>query len=118
MTLPYVRLENNEAIEARKNILASQMSLLNITKKLESYKKLRKQELVKKYLLKRALRQKIMRLNSLIALLPEPEASSLKGVKHKILKHEAIPVLGTKESKKSRDIEAQLAEIREKISHL
>lgn len=117
--IPYVRIENTEALESRKNLLSTEMNLLQISKRIESYKKLRKQEMIKKSLLKQSIRQKIAKLNSLIAYLPQGEVIGLKSIKHEAIKYAHVePIPYEKGSKKSRDIESQLMEIREKLSRM
>jgi len=117
--IPYVRIENTEALESRRNLLSTEMNLLQISKRIESYKKLRKQEIIKKSLLKQSLRQKIAKINSLLACLPQGEVIGLKGIKHDTIKRpHSEPVSYEKGSKKSRDIESQLMEIRERLSRM
>jgi len=117
--IPYVRIENSEALESRKSLLSTEMNLLQVSKRIESYKKLRKHEIIKKSLLKQSLRQKILKLNSLLACLPQGEAEGIKRIKHETAKHLVVePVSYEKGSKRSRDIESQLQEIRERLSSM
>jgi len=117
--IPYVKIENAEALESRRNLLSTQMNLLQISKRIESYKKLRKQEMIKKSLLKQSIRQKILKISSLLACLPQGEVIGIKSMKHEAVKHSHIePVPYEKGSKKSRDIESQLREIRDKLSRM
>lgn len=113
--IPFIRLEHDESIDARKNILASQIGLLNISKRLYAYKKLRKLELTKKSMLKGILRQTVMKTSSLLEYLPKD--SSIKIKTEKPLK-QVVVISNNKDSKKSRDIETQLQEIKERLSRL
>ncbi|MFH1711505.1 MAG: hypothetical protein ABH840_04295 [Nanoarchaeota archaeon] len=117
--IPYVKIENSEALESRKNLLSTQMNLLHISQKIVSYKKLRKREIVKKSSLKRSLRQKMLLLNSLLASLPQGEVVGVKSIKHEAAKYIHTESSSYKKgSKKSREIESQLQEIQEKLSKM
>ncbi len=115
MTLPYIQLGSSEARESKKQLLSSQINLLTIIKKMDSFKSKRKQELDKKYLLKQELRSNLAKLNSLLLSLPEPVTENIK-IKHTILK--SAPPIRQKVSRKSQDIEMQLNEIRDQLSKL
>ncbi len=113
--MPYIRLESSNSLEARKSILASQMILLNIAKRINSYQSLRRIELTKKYLLKQALREGITKISSLIAFLPRVETKMLKS---HISAEISEPEETSQNIQKSNDIESQLSEIREKLASL
>jgi hypothetical protein len=115
MTIPYVKFEQDETKEYRKGLLTSQISLLTILRTLEAYSKLRKAEIVKKTILKRALREQIMKLNSLAALLPSRKMQGIDNLKYQISETEEII---KSEPKKANDIESQLLEIKEELSKL
>ena len=112
--IPYVRLVFDEAREAKKQLLSSQINLLTITKKMDSFKSRRKQELDKKYLLKQELMSNLAKLNSLVSSLPEPEIGVR--IKHTTLKSE--PAIRKGVSRKSENIETQLNEIQDQLSRL
>jgi len=111
--IPYVRFEYEECVDSKKNILSTQMNLLNSIKKLESYTILRKQELIKKTLLKNELKQAISQVNLVLSSIPSSQ-TSIKTVKQSSSQSAEIII----NSKKSQDIESQLYEIREKLSKL
>lgn len=115
MTLPYVQIEFNEAREAKKKLLSSQINLLTIIKKIDSFKSKRKQELDKKYLVKQELKSNLAKLNSLLLSLPESSSENIK-IKHTTLKSE--PTIRQGVSRKSQDIEMQLSDIRDQLSKL
>lgn len=110
MGLPFVRVEYNDAINYKKDILASELGILNITKKIGNWKKLRKQEFSSKTTFKRAIRHNIASINALMREMPEIENSEISYLKEK------------RESKtqtlKSRSIEQELKQIREKLNQL
>lgn len=109
--LPYIRLEYDESVDAKKAILSTQISILKIAKKIEFYKKLRKQELIQKSALKKELRLNLSKVNSILYSLPESEPGRIK-LKSEKAKEKPV------ETKNSRNIESQLIEIKEKLSKL
>lgn len=113
--MPYVRLENEEGIATKKTILSAQMGILEISGKIQTYKKLRKIEIAKKALVKRELRNAILKVNSLLAFLPEPESSGIRIHRPEIAEQAVKKDI---EIKKSGDISSQLAEIKERLSRL
>jgi hypothetical protein len=105
--LPYIQIGYKEAIEAKKQILSSEINILNITKKISSYKKIRKSEIIKKTKLKRAIKHNIAIINSLSREMPEVESSRTAPKKENKL-----------EINKKKSIENELAEIRRKLDSL
>ena len=45
----YIKIDYGEAVSAKKEILSSEINLLNIAKHIENYKQLRKKELLNKF---------------------------------------------------------------------
>lgn len=115
MPLPYVRLDFDEALEAKKQLLSSQINLLTIIKRIDSFKNRRKQELNKKYVLKQELKSNFAKLNSLMSCLPEPATENAR-IRRITLKSE--PAIKQPASKKSQNIEVQLNEIRNQLKKL
>jgi len=108
--IPYIRIETIECLEARKNFLSSEINLLNLVKRINSYKKIRKLELMKKSCLRRSIKQASTKISSLVADLPPVETDRLtKHMSHK----ESI-----NEINKRKGIEVELAEIKAKLSQL
>lgn len=110
MSLPYVQLSSEEARLARKNILSSQINILNLVKKINSYKKQRKLELAKKTSLKRAIKHNIAEINKLVREMPD-----IKGEEDKYIKTSKE---STKEKIKKKTIESELQDIQEKLARL
>lgn len=107
--IPYVRMLNSEAVDSRKSLLSTQMNLLKLSQDIETYKKIRKQEISRKILLRREVRAGLAKLSSLISSLPQG------GI---MQKKYAIQSKPEKVSKKYRDIEFQLNEIKQKLAGL
>lgn len=108
--LPYVRLENEEALDARKSLLASEISILNLVKKINSWKRLRRYELIKKTRLKSEVKRCSTKINLILKEMPEVEGVSK--IEFKKIKKEV------KETVEERGIEEELQEIREKLEML
>ncbi len=107
MDLRYVRIGYQEAVELKKQVLTSEMSLLGIVKNIRIYRSLRKKELQLKQELKSELATLRSTLNNATDSLPEyiPE------------KHEKkiTSPIGVRES---RDIHKELDEIKKKLEQL
>lgn len=108
MSLPYIKIETEEAVDSKKNILGSEMNILQLTNKMNEYKKLRKFELIKKARLKTLVRQNMLKVNTLINELPQPEGK---------IKREVSTARQT-EDKKKKDINSELEDIRKKLNEL
>ncbi len=122
MSFPYIKFEYEEFVSARKNILSAEIDALNFIKGMNSYKKLRKTELVKKSGLKASIRQAMKKINSLIREMPAVEVAE-RFIKHEPKAFKEKPTLREikvikKPEKKKRTIETELEEIRAKLERL
>ena len=104
----HIKLEYNDAISAKKQLLSSEINLLNLVKKIRNYKILRKKELNEKNKLKISMGELKMKLGLLISTLPEQEKTDIR-VK---IKEKKIDL------KKSKDMEDELKEIKQKLDKL
>ena len=111
--MEYVRLEHNEAISGKKQALSITVNLLEILKRIENYKILRKKELLLKGKLKKELSSLRIGLNRIQESLPEQE--KIAGIR-KTKKLESKE--SSKESEHKKNIEAQIREIKEKLEKL
>ena len=107
MSLPYIQLTQEEAKFGKMNTLSIQINILNLVKRLSSYKKLRKQEIAKKVSLKHSLKRNIANINKLVRELPSIEGDTRN--KEKLEKTEVI---------KETSIESELKDIQEKLDRL
>lgn len=102
----HVRLNYEEALNAKKQMLASQMSLLQIVKRLKQYKILRKRELA----IKTKLKSAIANLNSKISLIqstfPEEDKPKVDKRKKRIAKEER------------KNFEEELKDIKDRLAKL
>lgn len=110
MSLPFIRVEYQDALMSKKDILSSQADILNIARKISSYKRLRKIEFSKKTLLKRRIKHSIAQINNLMREMPEIESEG------KLTEHREEYT--KRESNKKKSIESELKEIQEKLSRL
>ncbi len=102
----YVKLDYNEALSAKKELLSSEINLLNIARKMENFRQLRKKELLLKTRLKFLLNNLKSKINLFQSTFPQEQG------KVNIRKPAA------KESKKSRHIQDELEDIRNKLARL
>jgi hypothetical protein len=104
----YVRIEYNEALSAKKGLLTSEINLLNINKKLNSYWILRKKELTLKNQLKNQLDSLKTSLNLFDSTFPESE---IKDSKRRIKEI-------NEDAWEKKSVEEELREIQEKLARL
>ncbi len=106
--MKYVKLNHSEKIFGEKDLLNSQVDILNLVKKIQNYRHLRNQELAAKILLRKKIAEILDELKILDKTLPKPKE------------------LGNKEGKMKRrtgkerrqDLESEIEEIRRKIERL
>jgi hypothetical protein len=105
----YSKLDYEEAVSAKKNILEMQKNLLNSINKIESYKDLRKKELILKLKMKNNFKNiddHIKKINNHL-----PETKSIKHIK-------IVKAKGEKEVKRNLSIQEQLLDIQKRLSEL
>ncbi len=107
----HIRLEYSEALESKRQILTTELNILQISKRIKNYKSIRKNEQT----LKTKFRTNIIELKSLI-----------QSIQETFPKHEKLeePKLKKEENKKvekeyqEKDIQSQLEEIQRKLSQM
>lgn len=106
----FVRLAQGTLVYGKKNLLNTQLSVLNIIKNLAKFKTIRTEELV----LKIALKNKIEEAKSNLLLLEKllPKAAGKNG------QQEEIKEVDEEHEKKRHTLEEELAEIRRKLEQL
>ncbi|MFA6022939.1 MAG: hypothetical protein WC781_02520 [Candidatus Pacearchaeota archaeon] len=106
----YSKIEYGDAIVAKREILEMQRNLLNTMQKIESYKELRKKELMLKLKLKnnlKEIRERFIKINN--------HVPQTKGIKKPKIIHAKMR---EKEVKRNLSIEEQLLDIQQKLSEL
>ena len=113
METRHIKLDYEEALNAKKELLSCQLNILQILKKIQSYKEFREQEHQYKNKLRLAMRGLRSRTNQFIASLPEnievkekPEINPIKKGKEGI----------KKENK--QQIQSELNEIKKRLERL
>lgn len=107
METRHIKLDYEEALSAKKQLLSIELNLLQTEKRVRNYKLLRKKELAMKNLLKRYLRELRMKISSEESTFPaEEEPIKMRTIKKGI------------EKRKQEDIKKQLDEIQEKLARL
>jgi len=115
MSLPYVQINYQEALNARKDILSSQINIISLAKKISSWKKLRKAELGKKITLKKAIKHSTAQVNLLMRELPDVDGEKFRA-ENTGENYSKTETLGEKSRKKS--IEQELEDIKQKLARL
>ncbi|MEK6858764.1 MAG: hypothetical protein AABX53_02530 [Nanoarchaeota archaeon] len=105
--MEYVKLTASEQAYSKKELLMSQMETLNIMKRYQKYKELRKQELALKSILKRKIGEVREELSVIDRSLPRMKEKTEDD--NQITK---VPV------KKRHDLEFEIEEIKRKIERL
>jgi len=103
----YTLIDYKTALEAREQILSSQMEILKILEKLKKFKKLRKQEFSEKNILRSQLKELSEEIVKVSHLLPKSEFHELSAKNIKV-----------KEIKGKRRIESELKEIQKRLGSL
>jgi len=115
--LIHVRLEYEEAVESKKNVLSSEMNLIRIMRIIKEYHSLRLNELKLKSSLYRKLKEIKKDIKSLQLILPKLELPQILKKEQPEIKEpekEIIP----KEKKYDTSLESELKEIQEKLKAL
>ena len=108
METRHIKLNFEEALNAKKQLLSIELNLLHTIKKVKAYKILRKKEITSKNNLKTSIKTLDSRINLILSSFPNEESKLKTSKKRKQRKKE-------KENKK---IKKELEEIKEKLSKL
>lgn len=114
--LIHIKLENEEALESRRQILTSEREFLQMMQKIKNYHLLRSKELDTKIRLRNKIRSLINDIRKLQRTLPKLEIPKILQ-KEEDVEIEKIKVK-TKKKKYGDDIEFQLQEIQDKLNTL
>lgn len=74
----HIQLEYNESIAAKKNILNSEISLINALKRMQNFKDLRKKEIAKKIELKSKINDILSSINFIKKNLPKTKIPEIE----------------------------------------
>jgi len=102
----HIKLESDEAIHSKRDILSAEINLLNIAKKIEDYRNLRKKELLRKITLKTKIKETIEEMKKLKEQLPRTKIPKIE--------EEFVSLEKTSKLK----LEDELKEIKEKLARL
>jgi len=103
--MEYIKLNPSEQVYGKKNLLYCEMELLTILKRFKKYKKLRKEELALKNLLKRTTNELKDELKRLDEFLPEERDTGLR-------------LNSSRTTPKRSELEEEIEQIRRKIAEL
>jgi len=107
METRHVKLTNEYAISAKKQLLSSEINLLYMIKNLSRYKLLRKREFVIKNKLKTALTSTRAKLNLLLSTLPDNQGNPRK-IKRK----------ARRKQEEKQELTEELEDIQDKLAKL
>ncbi len=110
--LIHVKLEYEEALQSKKDVLSSEITLLKITKTIKEYRSLRLEELKLKSKLHRKIKGTITNMKKLQTTLPKLEIPEM------LKKDEEIKKAGKIKKIQYDGLEYQLQEIQEKLKSL
>ena len=113
----HIKIEYSEALEAKKEILSSEMNLLRIVKIIKRYNSLRSEELRLKTRLKRKIIESLMQIRKLQRELPALEIpESIRRIERQ--NENDILYQAAKKDKHENDLEFELKEIQNKLNSL
>jgi len=102
----HIRLDYEEALNAKKQLLNSQLNLLHIGKRMKAYKVLRKKELALKRILRTEMKNLRAELNLVLSSFPERSKEKIPQIKQRGRKEEG------------RSMEEELDEIKNRLERL
>jgi len=105
METRHIKINYEEALSAKKQLLSSELNLLHLVKKIKAYKILRRKELITKNNLKTSLSSLKSKINLIESTFPQEES--------KITIHK-----NKKEEKSSSNIQSELEDIKSKLAEL
>lgn len=111
----HIKLEYLEAVKGKRDLLDSQLNLLNLMKILRNYNEFRQKELEKKQQIFKITKEVRINLSKLQKIMPLPKIPKIlkKGLPEKT--YSAEPKIDTIDH---TDVESQLREIQEKLRQL
>ena len=119
--LIHIKFNHSEAVQSKRDILSSQANLLRIVKTTKEYQSLRTEELKLKIRLNRKIKELLTSMRKLqtIPKIKIPEVLQ-KNYEENIEDEEKITnkIKQTKNKTYDKDIESQLADIKEKLRNL
>ena len=117
----HIKLEYSEALQAKKDVLGSELGLLKIVKAMKNHQILRSEELKTKLRAHRKIRELKTTITKLQQILPRVRIPEILGEKEdKKIKDEDKKELRKRVKEKAHDIslEVQLQEIQERLRQL
>jgi superfamily I DNA and RNA helicase len=108
METRHIKLDFEEALNAKKQLLSIELNILHTIKKVKSYKLLRKKEIASKNNLKSSIKSLNSRINLMLSSFPNEDGKPKTSRKRKKKKNE----------KEKQNIKRELEDIKEKLSKL
>jgi hypothetical protein len=108
----HVKLDYEESIQAKKDLLSSERDFIRILKTVKRYELLRKKELTTKLKIQNKIRYLKINLGRLNTIFPKIKLPDI------LRRNEVIEEKPLKDKDKDRDLESQLIEIQERLKRL
>jgi len=105
----HIRLEVGEAINSKRNLLSSEINFINILKKIQNYRDLRRKELARKIELKSIMRETSELMKKFKEEMPKSKVPEAE---------ENEPAAGLLETTKKLKLEDELKEIKDRLARL
>lgn len=117
--LIHVKLEYDEAVQSKKDVLSTEMNLLRLAQIIKKYKSLRIEELKTKLKAYQKFKEIVLSINKLKKTLPRLELPDiLEDESKRELTEVEKRIKHTREKQTDKSIEAQLQEIQDRLSNL
>ncbi len=118
--LIHIKLEHSEAVQSKRDILSSEMNLIRILRITKKYHSIRDNELDKKLMLLKKIRELKMNIGKLQITLPKVKIPNILKENEEKLETKSIKekVEKSKIKDHDNDLEYQLREIQEKLRSL
>jgi len=116
--LIHLKLEYKEALQLKKDILSTEMSILKITKIIRSYGYFRLEELKLKMILHKKIREVKINIGKLQKILPKLKVPEILRRKKEIETVKVIKLEKRKKAYNDDSLEEQLQEIQNKLKEL
>jgi len=118
----HIKLENNEAVETKRNVLIAEMNLLKILKIMRKYQILKAKELKLKEKMRLNMNSSIINIGKLQHMLPKGKMPHIlkedEEAKRKIQTYKPKDKKAELEKKRYDDLELELQQIQEKLNSL
>lgn len=116
--LIHIKLDYIESLQSKRNILVSEKEIIKIIQTIRRYKRIRSQEMIKRILLKRKIRELHEDFKKIIKNMPQLRIESEKVSEESPIEALEEQIEETREMQYDKDLEEQLREIQERLNSI